>query len=444
MKTLDQIEPRRPLVAGTAGVQIGSTRGVAITAAGSYYLTGHLSVASGDGITISASSVSVDLCGYTVTSEASTPSGSAIVVGDNLNQVAVRNGFIAGGSRYTGNAFVPGPGFASGVVAPLAGFVVVEDVGVDGVSSAGITVGQNVVRRCTVRCCGGTGIEALMVVDSVATLCGADGISAGNAENCIGNSTGGIGLHASFATNCYGNAVASYGLYAVTATNCHGTSKSGYGLQATAATNCSGLSESSYGLCADVALSCSGTSTSGGGLRAVKCATGCNGRSATGRYGIVVGSSTGTGSLGVAADCRGEITGTATASDSIGLFANTAENCIGTNLAGVGLQTSLSATGCTGTTATGTYGLVCGGVATNSQGSATAGTGGGLSAKLATNCFGSTIGGLYGLRVDGTANSCRGHNGGGVDAIAVLAAIAVACTAETGKVEAPSKQLGTP
>jgi hypothetical protein len=60
MKTLDQIEPRTRIPGGTSGFTI--------TASGSYYLSGNLSIASGDAVTINASNVTLDLGGFEVAS----------------------------------------------------------------------------------------------------------------------------------------------------------------------------------------------------------------------------------------------------------------------------------------------------------------------------------------------------------------------------------------
>src|SRR5437868_8408613 len=58
MKTLQQVEPRTPI----------STLPFTISASGSYYLTTNLTgVAGSDGITISASDVTLDLKGFTMT-----------------------------------------------------------------------------------------------------------------------------------------------------------------------------------------------------------------------------------------------------------------------------------------------------------------------------------------------------------------------------------------
>src|SRR5438034_6089887 len=61
MKSLAQIEPRTPI----------SSAPYIITNSGSYYLTTNLYAASGDGITISANNVTVDLNGFALTGNSS-------------------------------------------------------------------------------------------------------------------------------------------------------------------------------------------------------------------------------------------------------------------------------------------------------------------------------------------------------------------------------------
>jgi hypothetical protein len=58
MLSLSQVEPRTPITNTTA---------VTISAPGSYYLTANISVTSGSAITITASQVTLDLNGFTIT-----------------------------------------------------------------------------------------------------------------------------------------------------------------------------------------------------------------------------------------------------------------------------------------------------------------------------------------------------------------------------------------
>ena len=94
MKTLDQIEPRRPI----------SAPGF-ITEPGSYFLTGNATV-EGDGISILSSDVSLDLSGFTITGDGSlNESGVSIgSVAVPLRNISVRNGkFFNFGSAISAN-----------------------------------------------------------------------------------------------------------------------------------------------------------------------------------------------------------------------------------------------------------------------------------------------------------------------------------------------------
>src|ERR1017187_8409666 len=83
MKSLDQIEARTPI----------SSVPYTISAPGSYYLTGNLAVSSGTAITITASQVTLDLNGFTLSSTEATPTGTGILleVGGN-SDITIRNG----------------------------------------------------------------------------------------------------------------------------------------------------------------------------------------------------------------------------------------------------------------------------------------------------------------------------------------------------------------
>src|SRR5262249_9398816 len=69
MKTLAQIEPRTPI----------SSAPFTITDSGSYYLTTNITVNSGNAISIATNNVTLDLNGFTISSTAASPDGSAVV-----------------------------------------------------------------------------------------------------------------------------------------------------------------------------------------------------------------------------------------------------------------------------------------------------------------------------------------------------------------------------
>jgi hypothetical protein len=146
-----------------------------------------------------------------------------------------------------------------------------------------------------------------------------------------------------------------------------------------------------------------------------------------------------------------------------GLAATVATNCTGESYSGVGLQARECATGCSGTTTTGSYGIrvatldstPVAGTAENCRGSATGG-GTGLSAETASNCFGqsnsgiglsagtasnsfaSTASGTIAMEITGAATNCRG-NCPAFRGSAIRASIAVSCTAAAGSIIATNK-----
>ena len=380
MKTLDQLEPRTPLAGGTTPITISQ--------AGSYYLTGNITIASGNAITIAASGVTLDLMGFTISSTANPAAGTAIVMSGGIRNVTILNGSILGAVTYNFGSYA-GAGFQNGIYNP--GFAVaypansrVSGVSVAGCSGNGIVFAvfserdSNVVDHCAVRTVGGIGIQAGSVSDCVATLCGGTGISCSIASNSSGNCIlSQTGLMARTAVNCVGTSSTGIGLDAETATGCSGTSSSGSatGLNANTATGCIGTSgESGTGLNATNAENCSGNSSAGEGLHAVR-ANGCygtsnvyNGLSAT-----------------VATGCYGD-------GGFRGIDAQVATGCYGHGAAGAGIR-CIVATSCDGSGGGGGSTLA------------------GIYATVAIGCSGyAPFGpGLFGY----IANSCYGVNDDG-------------------------------
>jgi len=422
MKSLDQIEPRIPL--GQVGT---NTTTLMIAQPGSYVLMGNVTVTTNSGIFIKvdAGSVTLDLNGFTVSSTASPTSGSAIYVGQG--PTTIRNGHIRGAvMSYTATTFTTA-GFENGIDATYVPNVCVENVTVEAVSGYGISLygGSGVIRSCRVRDCGTIGLCASQVVDSTALHCGGTAIRASTIvpeDNPTGTIANGS------ASNCTGDSIGGSGIFADTAINCYGSSASGIGIEATNATNCHGRS-------------LTGTR----GLSATRTATGCTGEitTATCPSGTPFADAPRGLSATTAENCTGTIA-TATGC-AFGLYASTATNCTGTIAAGsdstyysAGLGAD-SATGCRGECP------YCPGlgarVATNCTGFSTNSVG--LSADTATNCYGSSIN-FTGLKANGTATGCRGSTSGTGSVYAIEAAIAVACTAQSGTINASQRFLGTP
>ena len=281
MKSLDQIEARTPI----------SSAPYTISVSGSYYLTGNLTVSTGDAITIAANNVTLDLNGFSITStRATAATDKAILLNGTRKNIAISNGHIESGVTNIGGSY-SGSGFGYGIYySGSTSNVRVRDVSVAGVLYHGIyinTGSSTIVASCTVGVAGSFGIVADSVSDSAANDCGNYAIYAITALNCKGYSHGGTGVQATTASNCTGysfsgtgvdasnasncNANSSYGtsLSAANASNCYGSGGgSGSGIQATTALNCYGSSESGTGVSCHTASNCYGYSNSGTGLSA--------------------------------------------------------------------------------------------------------------------------------------------------------------------------------
>ncbi len=263
MMSLDEMEPRTPLVGGAPGVSVGASGTITITQSGSYYLTGNLTVTSGSGIIIGAGGVTLDLRGFTITSTAATPTSSSAGVNIDASNVAVFNGHIVSGTTYDSGAMgdqFTGTGFEHGIYAFPSTFrnIRVRDVSVQGCDNLGIsildtetsivegctvrTVGSIGIRAATVRGCtvaeaGGNGIQGASVSDSRAESVGSDGISASNVRNCygvtFGTSSSADGIDAGRSVeNSYGQSTAGDGIQGENVMNSRGFTNGDDGIQA--------------------------------------------------------------------------------------------------------------------------------------------------------------------------------------------------------------------
>lgn len=452
MKTLKQIEPRTPIEASGT---------FTISQSGSYYLTGNVTVDSGDAATITADNVSLDLNGFIIQSTDPFASGTGIVLSGDLMNVTISNGFIAGSVTQNAGVF-SGGGFINGISSLSNGSYNLRVIGVSisGCMNDGILLSLNsVVESCSVNAVGGYGISAQTVSNSNAWNCGNTAIYAVNAVNCYGKSVGsGDGLHASTAINSSGHSAGNgYGLSANVANNCFGFSPgAASGLHAESATNCYGSSAGGgYGVDVKIASHCYGSSRTGSGIRATS-ADNCYGSTFNGLYGIIVksalncyGSGSGT-ATGINADLA--IGCYATATNGIGLSARNAINCYAASTGNIGLSAvavnnsygqsgGVNAQGIQATVVNNSYGIGTFGngieaeVAQNSAGSSSnTSVSQGLYAKAALNCYGQSPGGA-GLSAV-TAQNCYGSHTGSFTTAAGLYAqsIAIGCygTSVTG------------
>ncbi|MEM9080143.1 MAG: hypothetical protein AAGC74_05560 [Verrucomicrobiota bacterium] len=204
MKTLDQIEPRTPLIASSPGVSINGSGTITISQSGSYYLTENLTVTSGDGILINAAGVTLDLNGFTISSTSATPAGTAIDI--DSSSVSVFNGHILSGVTYdsgaTGDQFT-GSGFFNGISADSIFYenIRLQNLSVQGVDSQSIfcsNLNSTIVESCTVTVCGSTGIRAGLVKHCMVENAGLDGILAREVSFCYATSVGADGIDASY------------------------------------------------------------------------------------------------------------------------------------------------------------------------------------------------------------------------------------------------------
>lgn len=338
MKTLDQIEARIPLVAGSPGVSIDGNGTISISQPGSYYLTGNLTIATAGahGIVIAASHVTLDLNGFSLLCT-SVNGGDAITLGASRG-CRIRNGMIIGGTTRSGAVFTPN-GWANGITRTgtdldgSASDLVIRGIRNDAIIGPPLfSIGPKflLVERCQVDTCGGDGIYAVSVADcQVSGVWGhaikiyvdsPDVNRAGSVSNCFGESVGeyGDGISASFCSvqNSRGISVAGVGLAGQVVMNCEGRSTSGTGIAGNQITNSFGLSTSGYGIQSSsgtisnsrggsftnhgisgfIVNDSRGESGSGIGISAVN-ATNSHGHSATGSFGIQL--------TGTASFCRG-------------------------------------------------------------------------------------------------------------------------------------------
>lgn len=203
MKSLDQVEPRTDLAETATGPTLPGepqpSAAYVIDESGSYYLSSNLLFSNSICIEITASGVTLDLMGFTISRlpdlGGDTGSGDAIAItAADLTNITIRNGHITGDGIVDGIA-------TEGAVFPEG--VRVRGVTVTGCSGSGISVGDGSrIAHCTVRDAGDTAISGGTVVHSrgecSATSGPGHGINAAAVRHCRGRSSaGGAGILAS-------------------------------------------------------------------------------------------------------------------------------------------------------------------------------------------------------------------------------------------------------
>ena len=209
MKSLDQIEARTAIPKSPAVPVAGPH--FTISQPGSYYLTGNVEVASGNGINITASNVTLDLNGFALISKTASPAaGNAIDIAANLHSIEIKNGRITGGTvrTYTGpkpwQATFAGPGWARGIqdvdASPAHG-VLLSHLTVEQCGEYGIDLdGSSVLLHVTALNNGNVGIFAKNGDLTNATATGNAGIGItiqfGSVTNAVAINNGNAGISA--------------------------------------------------------------------------------------------------------------------------------------------------------------------------------------------------------------------------------------------------------
>lgn len=191
-KTLDQVEPRTPIY----------SLPFTIDQPGSYYLTGNLTAgaANANGITVTASDVTLDLAGFALSGLGGT-SGDGVNVSVAVTNVTVRNGTVRG---WGGRGVDADTAYNSQLVDIRA-----SHNGNDGMSLAA----GGIIMACAATANGQDGIEALSlctVSGCVATRNSGDGItvSAGSVvTSCVSSGNGDDGIVGGTGSTIRGNTV---------------------------------------------------------------------------------------------------------------------------------------------------------------------------------------------------------------------------------------------
>jgi|694.fasta_scaffold36160_2 hypothetical protein len=254
MKTLHQVEPRTPLAAGSPGVTQNGNGGYTITAAGSYYLIANLDVATANGVTISASHVTLDLNGFTISSSVTPANGIGISAGIAFSNITIRNGKVAGASTRTGSAHpytFTGAGFLNGVSVGSE-HTLVSDLTVYGCGFTGIHSADGTVERCESYRNLGIGIYATTVRNCVAkenkltgiqvaggpvTQCHAENngekgiLAPGPVSHCTAADNGTDGIHAESVAHSSVSRNKGHGIITANAQHSHAQDNDGHGFQ---------------------------------------------------------------------------------------------------------------------------------------------------------------------------------------------------------------------
>jgi len=205
MRTLYQVEPRTPLVAGSPGVTVTAGGNITISQPGSYYLTANVALTGGNGITITNGPVTIDLNGFSVsTTAAATGSGILATTGST---VIVSNGSISCSGSVNGTTgAITGQSFEYGINMFSSFQATVTKVNISGISNKAIYLDKDYatsIESCTALNCV-NGFEAATISNCTATAIGQFAIVGELVSNCVGKSYVGTGISGLLVNNSIG------------------------------------------------------------------------------------------------------------------------------------------------------------------------------------------------------------------------------------------------
>jgi hypothetical protein len=285
MKTLDQVQPRIPIDADHTPGDASNT--FIIKRPGSYYLTKNVFTASGDGIRVEASGVTIDLSGFQISGPGGSSAGIVLANNDPIfaDNCTIKNGHITG--------------FGTGLIGTSKGGTV-ANLTVSGCKSDGIALIDSnwQLTDCVSHDNGGSGFNIYNVLSSAssATLvrCSAfnnagNGISASNNSalfQCRATANASSAASSFGIVVGVGSAVVDCVVASNATTNATHTGSTGGGLQAGAGStikNCTAQGNSGDGIQVGQYCTLSGCASTGNG--------------------------TGTTGSGIATDVRADISG---------------------------------------------------------------------------------------------------------------------------------------
>lgn len=243
MKTLAEIEGRTPI----------SSLPFSITAAGSYYLTKSLqfSASSGHAISITASNVTLDFSGFSLTSTDAV-TGSAISIDGARTGVRIRNGSISGNSTVVVSGLFPGKswsatpkGFFNGISAFSTQACEFSDLGISGCQADGLDLGgTSLIQRVNARGNGGYGIDTNNLGNRISSCTASRNVNSGifcNAGIITATVVTENGNHGMTATGCV-----------VSSSSARGNFANGFNAGSAVLSNCASNDNGGHGILADL------------------------------------------------------------------------------------------------------------------------------------------------------------------------------------------------